>query len=271
MGVRTAHALAGYRWRHFFPVAPDLELLVPFYKAAPGGGSVTENFRVEYEADGTDKYTLQSNIYCDNFPNGMRVFYNDVEQSNEYGLLYYNRVVEFGSYVDQPVYGYSRYEYDRNTGVITFRSLHNGMWWIDPPSAGTKVRIEITNVIDTDNLFVPIEMKPYLIQGANPMDPQLVTKEDPTGKQFQGGYRCTLHILKYPEHGVARVGRNQLRFEFRPDMGYYGEDEFTYFTKNSMGQESATGTVKLYIGINKPAPKSPTPPVDTTTPSGTGT
>ena len=236
-------------------MAPDLELLVPFYKAAPGGGAVTENFRVEYVADGSDTYTLQSNIYCDNFPDGMRVFYDDVEQSNAYGLLYYTRILQYGGYYDQPTYGYSRYEYDRNTGVITFRSLHNGMWWMDPPASGVKVRIEISNVIDTENLFVPILMKPYLIQGANPMDSTLVTKEDPTGKQFQGGYRCDLHILKYPKHGVARIGRDQMRLEFRPDMGYYGEDEFTYFTKNVMGQESATGTVKLYIGINKPAPK----------------
>ena len=251
-------------------MAPDLELLVPYYTASAGGANVSENFRDEFIADGSDKHTLPANMYCDNFPAGMRIFYDEVEQSNDYGLLYYVPHNDYGYYYNEPIYGYSRYEYDRNTGLISFRTLHNGMWWIDPPAAGVKVRIEITNLISVDNLFVPILMKPYLIQGANPMDSTLVTKEDPTGKQFQGGYRCDLHILKYPKHGVARIGRDQMRLEFRPDMGYYGEDEFTYFTKNVMGQESATGTVKIYIGINKPAAKPPSTGGGSTTPPTTG-
>ena len=189
MTVRTARALAGYRWRHFFPKAPNLNMAIPYYISKAGSTKAVESFRIDYVADGSDTYALQPHINITDFVNGVKVYYDGVEQDNPWDLLRY----EWDEEGDiRPIYGYIRYQLVGRS--IVFQTVSTGRHFTSPPPAGTNVRIDITNELD-DNKFVRLEMKEYLIQGAHPTDPNLISPDGgPTPPQFQGGYRCTLHL-----------------------------------------------------------------------------
>lgn len=247
MTVRIARALAGYRWRHFFPQVQNLNVAIPFYTASTGGGTMSQNYQVEYVADGSSTYLLQSPIPVAGL-SSLTVFYEEIEQDNPVDIVGYYHTGQ----VEVPIYDNVRFTYDATTKLITFRTLHNGTWYIDPPAAGTNVRI-LVNASFSGDLYTPVDLTSLLIQGTSPVDSTLISAEDPTGKQIQGGYRCQLRILKRPAHGAVRIAWHNLGFEYRPDIGYYGEDSFSYFVVNSMGQESEqTGIIKLYVGVQPP-------------------
>ena len=98
--------------------------------------------------------------------------------------------------------------------------------------------------------FFRIDLKRLLIQGANPIDSNLISRADSTdGKQFQGGYRCFLEILGGPAHGDAQIAWDYLGFEYRPALGYRGGDAFSYRLRNVMGQESNAACVTLFVRV----------------------
>lgn len=98
--------------------------------------------------------------------------------------------------------------------------------------------------------FFYISLKHLLIQGANPIDSNLISRADSTlSPQFQGGYRCFPEILSDPSHGVVQLSGNRLGFEYRPEMGYRGGDSFSYRLRNVMGQESNVSCVSLFVRV----------------------
>lgn len=93
-----------------------------------------------------------------------------------------------------------------------------------------------------------IYMDRYLIQGANPIDPSIISTEDNNHThQFQGGYRCTLQIVILPGHGTLKISDDGLSFEYSPALGYIGGDSFCYRIVNVMGQYSEYGYIQLLI------------------------
>ena len=79
--------------------------------------------------------------------------------------------------------------------------------------------------------FLYLNMKPFLIQGANPVDEEVLNAEN----QFQGGYRCTLKIVTPPTFGTAQVSDNHLGFDYIPKSIYWmGKDSFSYSVVNAM-------------------------------------
>jgi hypothetical protein len=93
-----------------------------------------------------------------------------------------------------------------------------------------------------------IDLSKWLIQGAYPIDPKLISKADNhTAWQFQGGYRCTIEILSQPANGIATISENQLGLAYTPKITYRGPDAFGYRIVNVMGQPSDAYCVTLYV------------------------
>lgn len=95
-----------------------------------------------------------------------------------------------------------------------------------------------------------IDMAAYLLQGAKPLDPAIISKADNESTsviQFQGGYRCTLFIALQAEHGVVTITPDSMAFEYVANAGYVGSDSFAYRIMNVMGQYSNCGYIKLLI------------------------
>lgn len=98
--------------------------------------------------------------------------------------------------------------------------------------------------------FFYISLKHLLIQGANPIDSNLISRADSAGvQQFQGGYRCFHEIVGVPAHGELQLSWDRLGFEYRPELGYRGGDSFSYMLRNVMGQESNVSCVSLFVRV----------------------
>lgn len=95
---------------------------------------------------------------------------------------------------------------------------------------------------------IRILMHRYLIQGANPIDPEIISKADNNvNRQFQGGYRCSLQLVILPGHGSLRISDDGLSFEYTPNIGYIGGDAFCYRIVNVMGQYSEYGYIQFLV------------------------
>lgn len=97
--------------------------------------------------------------------------------------------------------------------------------------------------------FFYISLKHLLIQGAHPIDSNLISLADVTGTQFQGGYRCFPEIVGAPFHGEAQLSWDRLGFEYKPELDYRGGDSFSYRLRNVMGQESNVSCVALFVRV----------------------
>jgi hypothetical protein len=199
-------------------------------------------------SDGSDTVQLPAPIYAADIQS-ILISYNGNPQNNPWDTVRYEWQGS-GSFRELvPVSGWVRFEYNSTERSIWFRSLMNATYNVAPPPVGTNVLIEIENDL-SENAYVPISMKPYLIQGANPLEPSIITNPAANSvvPQFQGGYRCHIRLLTRARHGHVRIADNKLGFEYRPDMGYYGDDSFSYCLVNSLGQRSDAACVRLRVG-----------------------
>jgi hypothetical protein len=105
-----------------------------------------------------------------------------------------------------------------------------------------------TPVSQTTEWF-KLNMKPFLIQGAYPLDARLISTADSVmNTQFQGGYRCFLEIVTQPVNGDVRFSDDQLGFAYKPKLLLYrGGDAFSYRLINVMGQESDVACISLFV------------------------
>ncbi len=98
--------------------------------------------------------------------------------------------------------------------------------------------------------FFYIGIKHLLIQGAYPLDSNLITQTIPYPvDQFQGGYRCFHEIVVSPAHGEVKISWDRLGFEYRPPITYRGGDSFSYKLRTVTGQESNVACVALFVRV----------------------
>lgn len=275
MSSNRVKRIAAPRWRHFFPIAESFTMKIPYYATSrdsiTGKVSVIEKFRIDYVAEARVEndytfYQLASNMKPKKLEN-ISISFNGVNQQNETIVL---RSYEQNG-VNYTVSGPRSFFYDAATNRINYQYVKE-TGYNRAPAIGTVIVIEITNEVNTDNLYVKIPMTKWLLQGANPYPYPIPepTVDEETGEEipptvfpipteeetlgdlsFRGAYRCTLMIIKRPTHGNVRIADNKLAFEYRPDMGYYGTDSFEYRVVNYMGQESQTYIIDLDVGTDK--------------------
>lgn len=260
--TRTARIIAAPRWRHFVPQGESFNIKVPFYESSrdpKGELIVTERFRFDFVAGEIEtrdftRYQLPPNAVAKSFES-ITVSYDGVLQDNESVLIHYNSQVGqiWGPrtfFVDgSNRVCFQRYEesYYDSSGNLSRRVVYN-----KAPAPGTQVRIDIVNDLNTDNLYVRVPIrKIWLIQGANPIDPNIIDLDGFGVDQFQGGYRCVPTLISRAEHGHVRMAADKLAFEYRPDMGYLGVDSFAYRMVNALGQESPAYCVRVDVGTNQ--------------------
>ena len=98
--------------------------------------------------------------------------------------------------------------------------------------------------------FFYISLKHLLVQGAHPLNSNLISRADSTGgPQFQGGYRCSHEIVGSPSHGEVRLSWDRMGFEYKPELGYRGGDSFSYIMRSVTGQESNVSCVALFVRV----------------------
>lgn len=113
-----------------------------------------------------------------------------------------------------------------------------------PVAADLLVHTPATQVLRPFN----INLSKYLIQGADPIDPKLISKADNhKAWQFQGGYVCTIEIIGQPEHGIATLSEDKMGIAYTPKITYRGPDAIGYRIVNVMGQPSDAYCITLYV------------------------
>lgn len=249
-----AVALVPPRYRHFIPVAPEFTVKVPGLKSSGRGGKLSQVmvYSTTQAVANNRFFPLSANFMGSDVAH-LNLYINGVFQSNVYGF-YGNTIPvldHFGNPVIDPATGLPRtlplsefgsftYNEDTNTVVLSHR--------IPIPAIGDIVRIEtlIGDAIGQEHKF--INMKPYLIQGLKPHDETLINDRDPGAQYFQGAYRCTMQVIIRPTHGILSISDDKMGFDYRPEVGYYGTDKFSYRLVNAMGQESIVACVTLDVG-----------------------
>lgn len=243
--------IAAARWRHFIPKGESFEVILPYVQTErkPDGTiSLIERVKATYSApaplaEGQTPYTLPISAS----PAGLdsiSVSFNGVLQNNANVVLY---TTGDGKGNSIPHYGNATFDYDAINNRILFQRTPTGI--NRAPAAGTSVQVDILNGAGADS-YKRLPMKRFLIQGANPIDTEIIdTEETPTG--FQGGYRCTLKLISTAAHGHVRISDDKSAFEYKADLGYYGYDSFAYRLVNAMGQESEAYCIRLSIGVDQ--------------------
>lgn len=249
---RYSRSIAAPRFRHFFPVAPELVYRVEGMamlelrdtpQAILNALTVGE---LRFDIPRDDKYRVTASVY---------VTFDGVPVPNEWGIV--------GHKIGRPLWGWSTYEYDPVQSAIIFYY---------PPNPNTQL-----NVYDMENVrSIKFEIPRHvLVQGAVPFPtppslsgtptpeltkfPDHVGKNeeeilllDPTGPdgQFLGGFRCYAEILSQCARGKVRIAPSRRAFEYMPDtVGYIGRDSFSYRVITSLGQQSDASCVQLYLGV----------------------
>ncbi len=252
--TRHSRSIAAPKFRHLFPVAPDITFRTPAGYAPTRPASMT---LTTFAYVGNPERLLPAVL-----PNKFRtagslwVTVNDIPFPNEYAIIGY----EMG----QPIWGWNRWTYDPDTNILMF---------VQPPANGTVIAVYEMPEQGDDYMGIAVP-RHVLIQGARgfplkkavageptPMPTKFPDHEEeneieiltlpldgPDG-QFLGGFRCTLEILTPCVHGQARIGYDHRTFEYRPNFGYTGRDSFSYRVRTVFGQESDAACVQLYVGI----------------------
>lgn len=248
---QVTQVLVAPRYRHFVPEAPAFSVKVPGLKrAGPSGGLKQVQVYATEQFSGERSYMLDPN-FAGSITGTISMYINGVYQSNNYGF--------FGTVI--PIYDqYGEPMLDRNGEPIfipiyefqtfTYDPISNAVWLRDAattPAIGSTIRFE-TVVAAAIEESVVIPMKKYTLQGVNPLDLTLVNPTDPTAPFFQGAYRCTLEVIRGPKHGILKITDDHFNFEYRPEVGFFGDDAFSYRVINCMGQESPVACVTLKVG-----------------------
>lgn len=252
--------LVSPRYRHFIPVAPSFSVLVPGLKQAGVSGGLKQ-IRVcsmLQEEEDQHIYHLEES-FEDSQTSMINMYVDGVFIANNYG--FYGQTAPVLDELGNPTYDpishvpiviiiqeYQRFNYIEETNAVNLTSR------MTIPPVGAIIRFEtIVGPAITENVVIP--MKKYLIQGTKPADETIINDRDPTAQHFQGGYRCVLEVISKPKHGVLKISDDHMNFEYRPEVGFYGEDCFYYRLVNSMGQESPVAVIKLKVGSVKPTTK----------------
>lgn len=244
--------LVSPRYRHFVPTAPALQVAVPSLKRTSMSSGL-KAVRVHATVQIANERTYILPEYFRGSTTGIiNLYVNSVFVSNRYGFFGQTIPVydEFGNPMIDPdtnlpvtttLMEFERFTYNTETNSVT---LTKNMTTL---AAGTQIRFEtiVGSAIQENNT---ISMKQYLIQGAAPLDLSIVNPQDPTALFFQGGYRCNLWIMTNPKHGVAKISDDRLNLEYRPEVGFYGTDYFSYRLINIMGQESEVACITITVG-----------------------
>lgn len=248
----VAISLVSPRYRHFFPIAPQLLVEVKGLRSSGGIGEAVYSVIAYSEVTGDKQreYVLPTR-FKDFVTPQINMYIDGIYYANEYGWYGKmepklddagNVVVDSnGAPEMELIFEYDIFKYDPMTESIVFTSR-----MLDPLS-DLQITFEVEGdiVMDTYN---NIDMRRYLIQGASPQDGRVVNPLDPDAPYFQGGYRCTLQLLSKPLHGVVAIAPDKLGFLYRPEVGYYGGDSFSYRIINCMGQESDVACLYLQVG-----------------------
>lgn len=94
-----------------------------------------------------------------------------------------------------------------------------------------------------------VDMRRYLIQGANIYDPVVHEKYN----NFQGGYRQELEILSQSQHGSSWIDGYKLGFRYKPNPYFIGHDSITYRLVSALTQASDAQCIHIFVG-NTPKP-----------------
>lgn len=240
------------RYRHFFPIAPQLLVELKGLRRSNGiDGVISSVITHVAEAVALQKvYVLPPRFNTSTTPQ-FSMYVDQIYQSNNYGWFGKTKPLldedgnpildENGNPDVEWVFEYELFDYDPVTESITLTTR------MPEITAGLEIKFEVEGERVLD-LYTKIDMRKYLIQGANPVDGDVVNPLDPTAPFFQGGYRCTLQLLSRPLHGVVEVAPDRLGFLYRPEIAYYGGDSFAYRIINCMGQESDVVCLYLQVG-----------------------
>ena len=252
MSVMTT-GLVSPRYRHFFPVAPNLTIPLGGLKSVglSGGVKVVRAYGTTQETDTQYIYHIGSQ-FAGSLTSDINLYIDGVYQVNNYGFfgktvpLYdVNGNPRYDPVTKKPIvrniFEYELFNYvdDNNTIVLTSRAKK--------PKAGTPIKVDML-MGDAEQESTLIPMKKYLLQGLDPIDKTLVNHRDPHGQYFQGAYRCFLEIVTKPVHGVMTITDDKMGFVYRPEIGYFGDDVVTYRIVNCMGQQSPCATITFQVG-----------------------
>ena len=96
----------------------------------------------------------------------------------------------------------------------------------------------------TGNMNSPIEidLNPYLIQGANPVDMSVISD-----KGFQGGFRLNYIMTFPPKNGRLEYGSYGTGWRYVPNANWTGDDSFTYQLSNG---SQISGSGKISVTVN---------------------
>lgn len=248
---QMTQGLVSPRYRHFVPEAPSFSVQLPGLKQAGLSGGLKE-----VKVYGTKQVAAERAYPLDeSFRGGstgtISMYINGVFVANPFGFFgttipildqFGNPVLDAnGQPTFIPVSEFRMYNYDATANAVSLTSRST------TPDIGSTVRFEtiVGNAIE-ENTIIP--MKKYSLQGASPLDLGIVNPQDLDALFFQGAYRCTLEIISPPRHGVVKISDDTFDFEYRPEVGYFGNDYFSYRVVNCMGQESPAACITLQVG-----------------------
>lgn len=92
------------------------------------------------------------------------------------------------------------------------------------------------------NSVAYIRLHEYLIQGAHPLDPQVMAET-----QKQMGYLCQFTIDLDPKNGKIVIDDDGQGLHYIPDKGFIGVDFLSYRIINSMKQSSEPKCITFYV------------------------
>lgn len=246
--------LVSPRYRHFVPEAPPLTVKMPaLKKSGPKGGIVQVQIVSAQQTLGQREYVLDNNFKT--LTTGLiHMYINGVYQANNFGFFgtvipsvdeHHNLILDAnGKVIVTPLMEFQLFTFDPESNTVTLTNR------AATPAEGASIRFE--NLVDssaTEGAIIP--MKQYTLQGASPVDATIINPLNQGALYFQGAYRCTLELLSAPKHGVVKISDDTFNFEYRPELGYHGDDYFAYRIVNCMGQESPLACVTLKIGSSQ--------------------
>ena len=91
------------------------------------------------------------------------------------------------------------------------------------------------------NSAIEIDLKEHLLQGANPVDNDVINE-----KKFQGAFWLNYRAVTYPRFGKLQPGTNGTGWKYYPKKDYVGFDSFTYALNNGT-QDSNFAVVNIEV------------------------
>lgn len=212
-------AICAPKLHHFYPLASNLVVRV---KAATSGGGATQT-------PGYKSVIIPTFDQPYQFDSGFEPStVHDLIVQRLDGTTFANRIIQTGT-PENPIWSTGDFTYDQQTRTLTPLVVY------DQPvvlHSFNHVRSSLMN-----DQWVTVTLN--TVQG--------IGYADEFAGTFQGGYRCCLEILSYPEKGILRYSDSRQGFCYRPVAGSAGRQSFQYKLVNAMQQESDAACVFLDI------------------------